>query len=286
MMEENEKNYERGLTLIHTDYSITRYSPDLERIKVVPKNPLTDKEKEIILKEDFPALSKIYARAFAKLASAGETPEDLMQETFFKLPVYFARYDKQFLQPTHRKNINSIRRHFMWWFNLTARQYRDKTFENLTKYRDTKYGSGKNQRMLMSVANFEALHSVSNEEILRQNFKEIRGELWKALKDITVPVSRYEKDKDCNNIQTIIDMRDGGATIATIRFQFSQFGWNKDEQKEVLLIIEKYLDTLWERTHHFTGQEHSNWASDWLEAIESRKEAEYMKSQNKGRKVA
>jgi hypothetical protein len=281
---EDNKNYGLGLISVHTDYSILRYSPN--SLKVVPKKPLTKKEQRLIFELDFPELAKIYARAFSNLLSAGETPDDLVQEAYLKLPDYFARYDKAFLTPSQRKDINQLRSAFKGWFNITAKFYRDKTYEKLKLYRDTKYGNGKRQAFVMTEKGFDSLQSISSDEMLKQEFLKVRRKLWSQLPE--GPKSSFQKDPKCSNLQVIVDMKDSDATIGTLHFQFGQFGWTRDERIEALQIIEKYYDQLWEETHYLTGQEHSNWASDWLDAIENGSETSFIKSQHKSnlRKVA
>lgn len=291
-MENNGNIFENGLILVHTDYDVQRYIPDIADLKKLPEEPLTEEERKRIFELDFPMLSQIYARVYsrARLLSAGETSDDLIQEAYERLPVFFARYDRsRKLTPAQAKNFKSIRRDFKRFYHITVRDYRDKTLDNIKSYRQTKYAHGKNQTLIMPETFFESLHCTDFDKLTHQRFLNIRRELWAKLPPEPANMSEDYKlglKDERNPLQRIVDMKDDGVTIGSIRFEFGRYGWNKEQRLEALETIEKYLDTLWEKTHHMTGQVHENWASDWLEAIAESNETSFIKANNKSQQKA
>ncbi len=265
---------------VRTDCTFERYIPSVLKLKEIPKKPLSKKEQKLIFELDFPSLAKAYAKAFSDLLSGGETLDDLVQEAYFRLPVFFARYDKsRRLTAKQRKDFDLVRLDFFSFFSFTAKLYHDKTWDHIKNHENTKYRKGVNQVLRMSPNQFEALHCVTNDKLIQDRFLEIRTKLWINLP--AGPDTFLKKEKGCNNIQSIVNMRDSGATIATIRYLFLQFKWTKEQQVEALGIIERYYDQLWEETKLISGQPFSNWASDWLEAISASTESAFINANNK-----
>ncbi|MBX2986799.1 MAG: hypothetical protein KF802_02780 [Bdellovibrionaceae bacterium] len=270
---------------VHTDYHVLRYIP---QVVEEPEIPLTEREKKMIVELDFPTLAGIYAKAFESLLEPGETKDDLIQEAWIRLPIFLKKYDKAYLTKSEqrlvKKDMHELIKKFRGFLKIHSQFYSKKTFDSAAEAEDTKYIRGENHEVIVNQNYLDDLHSITSGNLLKEEFIRIRRELWSQLPATPSITSKKYKPKTNdkrNCLQYIVDMKDEGSVSGTITLAMRTFGWDRATQIQALEIIERYNDVLWERTNFITSLPHSNWASDWLEALEDRTFAALVKGDKK-----